>query len=307
LTKPVSRNYWDPARQPIPEAYGGGYAGRADFQSGNGQDQNAPYAGLNRAGGSPCGDAGSSAYHSDGWHYAGRDAKDPLGGTLSPTYETLRNDKTKWGTFDRTKGTFDVSMTITAYHGGKFGLYMCPWHPGALDFDYIECGIFGMNSMALNTSSPFFVGEYELPENYKLCENCEDEQQHPRIFRNGRWWATSEGGKLCGFSDPIVPNQPWPSLPNGCQGPADAPSRDGTSHHTVKDVKIPSALTTKDAVLVWHWITDNQGSGVTDIAEQFMNCADMTSVGNGPSPSPSPSPLSSIAPGSDEMMPVASR
>ena len=177
----------------------------------------------------------------------------------------LRADKSRWGTFTP-GGNFDVTFTITAYHGGMFGLYLCPWEAGATDFDYEKCGIFGKNAPAYNEDSEYFIGKFELPANYELCLNCQDETAHPRVEYAGRQWATTNGN-LCGFVDPMIPipeegitadDLGWPKLPAGCQGK----SKDGTSAHTVT-VTAPSAVTTNDAVLIWHWITSNQAHTAT--------------------------------------------
>ena len=310
LLSPVSRNYFDPSRRGT--SYGGGMGGPEDFQSGNGQNQNPPFAGFNVAGGSPCGDAGGGKYSAKGWHYAGRNATDPLGkgvAGLSSDYVALRDDKSQWGKFEHNK-TFDVEMTITAYHGGNFGLYMCPWEDDKADFDYVQCQIFAPRSASskYNTRSPYFVKEVELPANYVLCANCEDDKVHPRVEYAGRKWATTgydektgKYEKLCGFSDKI-PDWPGYGRDTGCgYNPVNSPYgknppyKDRTSLFVVKGLQVPSALKTKNAVLVWHWITENQGEGVTQ-AEQFMNCADMTSTNGPPTPEPEPSPEPSPSP-----------
>lgn len=312
MTYPMARNYFDPSRQPDVGTGGPDASGRPDFQSGNGYGNGPNF--FSEAGGSPCGDERNSGYSSPGWHYKGRNVDDPLGNraegvSMSDMYLQLRADKAKWGYF-QPGGTFDVHMTITGYHGGKFALYLCPWHPGTDDFDYEECGVF-KSLPRFNTSSPYFIDEYELPENFILCQNCMDETINPRVEHNGRNWSLVANydpsrpvnDQLCGYSEPFInPTVGECSFGmvadgNGCQGPAagSLTNCDGTSKHIIRDVRVPPALMTEDAVLVWHWITANNPDEPAD-AEQFMNCADMQSSIPPNPPAPPNPPFSPPAP-----------
>lgn len=275
LTVPRARNL---NRDPTQKSSG-------DFQSGNGNGQDWPYNKL-MAGypnGSPCGDAGAWGYShpsqapdngAEGWHYAGFGSEDaPLASTV-----TLDEPST-WGQYTP-GGKMDVDLQITAYHGGMVGLTLCPVAKGAKDFDYRECGLFveGATSPQFNTSSDYFLGQWALPTPFSgepamSCDGREKCDLSGQTYRKNfcpKCTADKDGGNYCGYKPGCT-----------CDDPGTATcSVDGYSIHTIKDVVMPSAdvVDPEHAVLVWHWITNNQGVGSTQ-TEQFMNCADMSGTG----------------------------
>lgn len=273
LTTPRARNL---NRDPTKPSSG-------DFQSGNGGNQNWPYNTMmdGYPHGSPCGDAGAWGFShpsqapdlgKEGWHYAGRGSENaPLASTA-----TL-DDSSTWTRYTP-GGKFDVDLQITAYHGGMIGLTLCPVPEGARDFDWKECGLFvdGATRPQYNTSSPYFLGQYPLPTPFSgkpamTCdgkEKCSLSGQKYRANFCPKCTADKVGGNYCGYNPGC-----------SCDVGSDNCSPNGFSIFTINDVPMPSedVVDPKHAVMVWHWITDNQGAGAR-VTEQFMNCADMTGV-----------------------------
>ena len=312
--------------------------------------------------GSPCGDRGSGTYSINMavpstshpeiiWHYGGEqdcEHDNPQctfdGATFSsactgcvPKFvrntgsgtvmnytvkKVLQNGENEQ-TYFTPGSTMDITLEITAYHGGQIGLYLCPWGDEP-DFDYEACGIFGNFSdgdfphfgtvqganVPYNISSPYYMGMYSLPNPHSGGQQAECPTQaevgegdakcnKPLQEYPGNWCANCEADKVdgtsifCGFNQKYKTEYTTePSLTAGCQGKDPYRGIDGAASLTLKKIPVPNQVTTDRAVLVWHWITNNQGriggrrlqgvalegdDGATDAnsQEMFMNCASM--------------------------------
>jgi len=332
MLTPTSRNAIAPYGLPMK-----GSAGTNGFQSGNCVGQKQPYPCKYDPNDpatyvSPCGDGGFGG--NQYWFYAGGVVPPGIDVQEGPYWKNFRknNDKTMWTKF--TPGEkVEITFTITAYHGGAMGAYLCPWKNDNNDFDPEECGIFANTSAVdsapngprggcewcthagpwYNYSSKYFLGTVDLKPNWELCAgNCDtsDIEKKDVTLRDG---STMQMALLppynindnrCGYNQPFLnvsedEKKTMVGAGAGCQGPTNTPTAaghtpPGSSRFTWPSTNpVPLDFPTTDAVLVWHWITDNSGLGATN-TEQFMNCADMTSdktspIPSGPWPSPAPS------------------